>query len=225
MSDTGTDVTLWDALAEIPDHRDPSGRRFELRSVLAISIGAVLAGRDSLAAVARWGRKLTEKALVALDVDREKAPCHATYHNVFKDLDVVALERAVGKWAQGQAQDETLGHVALDGKELRGSQFDEYPGVRLLAAYCEKVKGVVSQERVPSETNEITTALKVLKEIPLKGTVVTGDAIFTQKKICKKVINGGGDYFFTVKDNQEGLRCDIEAAFAEPFSPLPATVS
>lgn len=225
MSDIGTDVTLWDALAEIPDHRDPSGRRFELRSVLTITIGAVLAGRDSLAAVARWGRRLTRKALDEFEVDREKAPCHATYHNVFKDMNVVALERVIGKWTQGQAQEGSLGHVALDGKELRGSQFEDYPGVRLLAAYCEKVKGVVGQERVPSETNEITVALKVLKEIPLEGTVVTGDAIFTQKKICEETLDGGGDYFFVVKDNQEGLRRDIEAAFAEPFSPVPATVS
>jgi hypothetical protein len=178
-----------------------------------------------MAAVARWGRKLTEKALDAFEVDREKAPCHATYHNVFKDMDVVALKRAVGKWAQGQAQENALGHIALDGKELRGSQFENYPGMRLLAAYCEKVKGVVGQERVPSETNEITVALKVLKEIPLGGTVVTGDAIFTQKKICEEVLDGSGDYFFVVKDNQEQLRQDIEAAFSEPFSPIPAAVS
>ena len=215
------DVTLWDVLGEIPDHRDTSGRRFELRSVLGITIAAILAGRDNLAAIARFGRKLTRKALNAFEVEREEAPCHATYHNVFKGLNVQPLERALGRWTQ----EERLGHVAMDGKELRGSQFEDYPGVRLLAAYCEKVKGVVGQERVPSDTNEITTALKLLKEIPLEGTIVTGDAIFTQKEICREVTDGGGDYFFIVKDNQEQLREDIETCFAEIFPPVSAAVS
>jgi hypothetical protein len=45
-----------------------------------------------------------------------------------------------------------------------------------------------------------------------------GDAIFTQREICRVIIDGGGDYFFTVKDNQPTLKSDIALAFG-PFSP------
>jgi hypothetical protein len=34
-------------------------------------------------------------------------------------------------------------------------------------------------------------------------------------------VDGGGDYFFTVKGNQPTLKADIEQAF-RPFSPLGA---
>jgi len=47
---------------------------------------------------------------------------------------------------------------------------------------------------------------------------ITGDAIFTQKAICRVIIDGGGDYFFTVKGNQPALKSDIEQAF-RPFLP------
>lgn len=98
----------------------------------------------------------------------------------------------------------------------------EGPGIHLLAAYSEALKGVVQELKVSEESNEIDAALRLLQEIPLSGTVVTGDAIFTQKKICDAILEGKGDYLFTVKMNQPRLREDIQALFTEPVSPLTA---
>jgi hypothetical protein len=49
--------------------------------------------------------------------------------------------------------------------------------------------------------------------------------MFCHKDVCEKVLQGGGDYLWTVKDNQPQLHFDIAALFAESaaFSPLPAT--
>ena len=83
---------------------------------------------------------------------------------------------------------------------------------------------MIGQLRVAPETNEITAALELLKTLPLKGVTITGDAIFTQRAICQTIIEGGGNYFFTVKGNQPALKADIEQAF-RPFSPLGGMVS
>jgi hypothetical protein len=48
--------------------------------------------------------------------------------------------------------------------------------------------------------------------------------IFTQREICRVIRDGGGDYFFTVKDNQPALKADIALAFG-PASPLGAMVA
>lgn len=212
-------TTLWDMLERVPDHRDASGRRFSLRGILGITLAATLAGRDSLAAIARWGRKLTRRQLAEFGIDRKKAPCHATYHNVFKGLEIMALERELGAWTCGLA----LGNndaLAIDGKTLRASRTEDYPGVHLLAAFSRTVGGVVGQVRVPDATNEIKAALHLLKEIKLAGVVVTGDAIFAQKEICREITRRKGDYFFVVKGNQPTLKEDIAVAFAPPSSPL-----
>jgi len=109
--------------------------------------------------------------------------------------------------------------VAIDGKTLRGSQGHQLPGVHLLAAYCLDVEAVIAQLAVPGKTNEHKTALELLKLIPLKGTLITGDAAFTQRDLCAAVVQGEGDYFLTVKDNQPTLEADIRAAFGPAFSP------
>lgn len=218
MATVESKTTLWEMLARVPDHRDKSGRRFPLRGILGIALAATLAGRDSLAAIARWGRKLTRRQLAEFGIDRKQAPCHATYHNVFKGLKIAALERELGAWACGLAAGGNNA-LAIDGKVLRASRTQDYPGVHLLAAFSHTARVVVGQVRVMDETNESKAALHLLKEIKVAGTVITGDAIFVQKEICREITGRGGDYFFVVKDNQASLKEHIKMAFAAPFSP------
>ncbi|MFO0928352.1 MAG: ISAs1 family transposase [Gemmataceae bacterium] len=47
-----------------------------------------------------------------------------------------------------------------------------------------------------------------------QGTLLSGDALFCQRDFCKEVIDQGGDYVLTVKDNQPSLAVDIAAGLA-----------
>ncbi|MDE2467320.1 MAG: ISAs1 family transposase [Bradyrhizobium sp.] len=181
----------------------------------------MLAGRRDQLGIVRWGRRLTGETLTAIGISRERVPAPSVWCELFQALDVTALERALGGWVQGEAPP---GHVAIDGKRLRGSATAQAPGTHLLAAFSAQLQGVIGQLRVDPDANEITAALQLLKTLPLKGVTITGDAMFTQRAICKVIIDGGGDYFFTVKGNQPALQADIAQAF-RPFSPLCDMVS
>ena len=208
--------SLWDALGSVPDHRRAEGKRYPLASLLLIAIAAMLAGRRDQLGIVRWGRRLTRETLMAIGISRERVPAPSVWCELFQQLDVTALEQALGGWVQGEAPS---GHVAIDGKRLRGSATTHAPGTHLLAAFSDRLQGVIGQLRVDPDANEITAALTLLKTLPLNGVTITGDAMFTQKAICKVIIDAGGDYFFTVKGNQPALQADIAEAF-RPFSPL-----
>ncbi len=79
-----------------------------------------------------------------------------------------------------------------------------------------EVKAVLAQHRVDAKTNEHRAAPELLGVLPIKGKVVTGDAMFTHRDVCAAVIDGGGDYVLPVKENQPTLARDIAAALAEP---------
>jgi hypothetical protein len=178
----------------------------------------MLAGRQGLASIARWGRECSMEQLKQLGIDREQAPCHATWHNVFKVVDSNAMEQAFARWTQ---QDVPQGAViSIDGKTLRGSQYADYPAVHLLSAYCDAISSVLGQRLVKTDkANEITEAVALLKAIPVEGNIITGDAMFTQKSICQAILDRGGDYVFPVKDNQPGLHQAIEEVFNPADSP------
>jgi hypothetical protein len=203
-------------LTLVPDHRRPEGKRYPLASLLLIAIAAFLSGRRDQLGIVRWGKRLSREALTSIGIDRGRVPAPSVWCELFQDLDVTSLERILGAWVQG---DQTAGHVAIDGKRLRGSATALSPGAHLVAAFSASLEGVIGQLRMEPEANEITTALQLLKTLPLKDVVITGDAMFTQREICRVIKDGGGDYFFTVKDNQSALKADIALAFGSA-SPL-----
>src|SRR5215218_1133560 len=127
---------LWDALGDVPDRRGRQGRQYELRSVLGIALAAMLAGANDLRAIWRWGRRLRPEALRLFGIESGRSPCHASYHYFFQALDADALAATLGRYARGEA---TGGHIALDGKTLRGSrQLDAAP---LHVLLCDRARG------------------------------------------------------------------------------------
>ena len=215
-------MTLFDALSSIPDHRTRKGRRYPLAAILAITIAAMLSGANDLRAVFRWGRRLSPKALQALGIDRKrkKAPCHATYHYVFKELSLGNLTRALGGMVQMEdAPDDGLNHIAIDGKRLRGSRHGNSPGVHILHAFSTRLQAAVGSLVVPPDSGEVIEVLELLKTLPLEGAVVTGDAGFTYETVVDAIREAGGDYFLFVKGNQPELKAEIAHAFGDD-SPL-----
>jgi predicted transposase YbfD/YdcC len=89
----------------------------------------------------------------------------------------------------------------------------------VLSAFATELGAVIGDLVVPPEANEITAALTLLKGLPLEGAIVTGDAIFAQREICRHVRDDKGHYLFVVKTNQPELHRDIAIAFGDA-SPL-----
>ena len=206
--------TLFEALQSIPDHRTKKGTRFPLAAILAIAIAAMLSGANDLMAIFRWGRRLSPKALQALGVDkkRKRAPCHATYHYVFKSLSAAELTKALGCLVPSEGG---LGHVAIDGKRLRGSQCETSPGVHMLQAFSTKLRAAIGSLRVPPDSGEAVEVLELIKSLPIEGAVVTGDAAFTYRSIAEAIKKRGGDYFLFVKANQPDLQSELAHAFGD----------
>lgn len=214
--------TLFDYLERVPDKRSAQGRRFHLSSVLGLVVGAVLCGRRDLAGIARWAAGLRKEPdlLRRLGIERSDTPCHATFHNVLANLDIKALGQMFWAWTKGLVRAGVMDEVALDGKTLRGSRSGGYAGLHLVTAYCGRMKGVVSQMRVEPGMNEVTAALRMLKGIPLDGKIVTGDAMYANRRLCTEIITRGAEYAFLVKEDKPQLLEDIQLALSPAFSPL-----
>ena len=55
-----------------------------------------------------------------------------------------------------------------------------------------------------------------LRQLVLKDRVVTMDALLTQRHVAHTIVDEGGDYVMTVKENQPQLRADIALLFTLP---------
>lgn len=137
------------ALQAVPDPRHRRGRRYAQAAMLTFAVWAMLCGARSYYAIAQWGREqATADIRAALGIDRARTPSVATLFRLFRDLDVVAFERALGSWvaAQGVRVGEA---IAIDGKAIRGLHGEEVPGVHLVAAYTHQAGQVLGEKGGP----------------------------------------------------------------------------
>ncbi len=206
--------TLYDALAALPDPRSRHGRIHPLPAVLGLVALALLTGRKSLAGIARFGRQHGTPLAHALGFRRGKTPTKSTLSRTLHRFDPEQLEGALSRWIEGRIEPAAFHHLALDGKTLRGSRDGDVPGQHLVATFAPAFAAVLAQVRVDSMTNEHKAALELLGILPLKGKVVTGDAMFCQRDLVEQVIEAGGDYALVAKGNQPALVIDIESGFA-----------
>jgi hypothetical protein len=209
-----TSLSLLEILADIPDPRHAQGRRHPLSAILGLTVLAMLTGCKTYEAIVQFGRQKGVPLAHALGFRRGKTPCKSTFSEIFRALDVVAFEATLSRWIGSRTCLEDTPLVCLDGKTARGSKDGAVPGQHLLAAYAPHAQAVLAQVPVDAKTNEHKAALGLLGIIPIRGRIVTGDAMFCQKSLCAKIIEGGGDYLLTVKDNQPSLAVDIQAGLA-----------
>jgi hypothetical protein len=209
-----TPLSLLDVLAEVPDPRSRHGRRHPLSAILSLAVVAMLGGAKSYQAIAEFGRDKGFALAHALGFTRGKTPTKSTFSVLFRVLDVHAFEQVLSRWIASRLPPGQEKAIALDGKTARGSRDGAVPGHHLVAAYCAEAQAVLAQIQVDAKTNEHKAALQLLGILPVKGNIITGDAMFCQRDLCAAIITAGGDYVFTVKDNQPSLVIDVGAGLA-----------
>jgi hypothetical protein len=211
-------------LAAIPDPRGRQGLRHPLAAMLAAVVCGLLAGSRGCDAIADWIRNQEQKFWHLLGFKR-KPPCANSYRNVLAELPPEQLETLIQQWLEpllGEFGEQCSGELqafSLDGKSLCGTLNPHGRSVHLLALFDQRSGGVLRQLAMPAKTNEHKAALELLKQVVLRGRVITGDAMFCQRDLCRQIIDSGGDYLITVKDNQPELKAAIAAEFEPHFSP------
>ena len=225
---------LIEYLEQVPDERKARGKRYRLSILLALVVLAKLAGEHKPSGIAQWLRLRRRQLVRALRCQHPQMPSLNTIRRTLRQEKVSeALQPILRRFLHhcyGGQQSEL---VALDGKTLRGTiPKGKTKGVHLLAAYLPEEGVVLMQTAVASKENEITAASPLLSSLNLKGRVVCGDAMFTQRTLSAEILGQGGDYIWTLKDNQPTIRADVMQFFKPPrrapgwqAPPLPQTMA
>ncbi|GHO68791.1 hypothetical protein KSC_076830 [Ktedonobacter sp. SOSP1-52] len=105
----------------------------------------------------------------------------------------------------------------MDGKTLRGTiPLGSTQGVHLLAAYLPKEGVVLAQVQVSTSGSEVSAAPELLATIDLRGTLVSGDAIFASRPLSHMILQAKGDYLWMIKENQKQMYQDLQTLFEPP---------
>ncbi|HEM5596933.1 TPA: ISAs1 family transposase [Streptococcus suis] len=105
--------------------------------------------------------------------------------------------------------------IAVDGKTIRGNRGKHQSPTHIVTAYDGGNRLSLGQVAVEDKSNEITAIPRLLRQLDLRKSVVTIDAMGTQTDIVDVIIGGKGDYCLAVKGNQGNLHEDIDLYFSD----------
>jgi predicted transposase YbfD/YdcC len=198
------------------DPRIDRTKRHKLLDILIIAICGVICGADSWVDIEMYGKSKLEWLKTFLKLPNG-IPSHDTFGRVFAALNPEEFENSFLEWVKA-IHELTEGQViAVDGKQLRGSKDipEGKEAIYMVSAWATENQLVLGQRKVDDKSNEITAVPQLLKILDIHGCIVTLDAISTQTKIAKTIIDQGGDYILAVKENQGNLYEDMHDLFEE----------
>ena len=227
-------ASLYCAFEQVTDGRKKKGKRYPLPFLLTLLMLGKLAGETSVNGIVDWIKE--RQAWLRGQLNWPKGfPTNSTYSEALARCDaeqivtvvagVLLKARAVEQCGtepsrlQAQKQEETLTHVAMDGKTLRGTLRHEsagQPSVHLLSLYECHSGIVLTQRAVRCKENEISAAAALVHPALVKGRIISTDAMHTQKKWCACVHGYGGYYLTIVKKNQPQMYQDLVDFFDDP---------
>jgi predicted transposase YbfD/YdcC len=137
--------------------------------------------------------------------------CHDTFNRLFAALDPKAFLDCFLRWTQSLRQAVAQEIVALDGKALRRALHGDGSVKYVVSAWAEDNGLVLGQLKVADKSNEITALPELLRVLELSGCIVTVDAMGTQKKIAKAIIEADADYVLALKGNHETVHEEVQS--------------
>lgn len=219
------------AFATVPDPRRQASIDYPLPALLALAVTAILANQHSPLAIAEWAARQGAAVLAPLGFRAGRTPCQSTLHRVFAALCGDRLSAALGAYFAPPAAPDPAARgargVAIDGKAQRGRLRYQAGGcpVHARTAFCHEQGVVLAQEAIDGDAGkaeaELTVAPALIARVDWRGRVLTGDALFCQRALCRQVTQAGGDYLLLVRENQPTLLHDLALLF-DPPPDLPA---
>jgi len=202
-------VGYFDALE---DPRSTINQKHPLVSVVVIAMMAVLAGAGGPTAIAKWAKLKAEFLLKVLKLPNG-IPRKDVFRRVLSLLKPDAFQRCFANWLQSlrdKAAEETgvdQPILAVDGKTARRShdRKKELGALHSVSVWASEFGLSLGQVACAEKSNEITAIPELLRLVDIKGTIITIDAMGTQKAIAAQIVDSGADYVLALKGNQETL--------------------
>jgi len=206
-----------------------ANRTYHASSLLVFVAMALFAGRDSLAAVQRYGSLLSVQQRSWLDFPRRKgtktrrAPSESALRNFLSQIDPKEFAQCLSGWLASNLG-ELPRALAVDGKWIRDRALslclsDHETGAPAAVGFAAQAPASEAAKR----EGEQALALQLYSRTSLEGAVVTGDALNNNRPQARAIGEAGGAYFLQLKNESRHAYQAAErtAEQATPLLPTP----
>jgi len=210
-------TSLHEYIGRIPDYRISRNKKHSLSDIIILCILGVICGCESWDSIQDFG-KTKEPFLRSFLALPNGIPSHDTLNRVFSTLRPKVFEQVFVEWVNSIKNEAIKKEViSIDGKSVRGSRdsFHEQNPIHLVSAWASENQLVLGQLQVATKNNEITAIPLLLDLLDIQGSIISIDAMGTQKNIASQIVANRADYILALKSNQEELYEQVKGRFEQ----------
>lgn len=218
--------SLRKAVAQVPDPRKGSNKRFRIGLLLSLIAMALLSGRREIAEIARFAQSLTQEQRKKVGLPLKKGtqafrivPGYLVFYRLLCRIDPKALNEVLNNWLASNAS--TLPQaLAMDGKMFR-----DHFGVLSLARHSDgaPVAMALYDQKEGTDRCEQSAANALIESMPfLDNQLITADALHCQRKVARTIVEKGASTCCKLRETNPTLRSGPRrriAPRAPPFCP------
>jgi predicted transposase YbfD/YdcC len=201
-------------LSVIPDPRIDRNKKHDLAEMLFVASCAVISGAEGWSDIVEFAESKLDwmHRFVKLD---NGIPVDDTFARVLSRISPQALHTCFLSWTQALNVNSDGLIIAIDGKTVRRShnRREGRSALHLVRAWATEAGIALGQVATEVKSNEITAIPELLRQLELKGAIVTIDALGCQRAIAEQITAQKGDYVLALKGNQTSLNDAVRDYF------------
>ena len=213
---------LKEAFKNLKDKRQKSKTHYKIWDIVCYVIFAQMSGAED------W-EDIEEFIHVHYDYFRKfllmtgGVPNYQTIERVMSIIDSKELESILVEFIKKMTFNKSKETEILNidgrvdcGSSRKTTNYQEKTSpLNVLNVYSNNYGMCLASEMIEEKTNEITTIPIILERLNIKDTIITWDALNTQKRNVEIVKTKKGDYVVPVKKNHPNFNADLELYFDE----------
>ena len=216
-------------LKKVPDPRSKQGQSHPFATILAIIFLGLLANKTNLAEIQRWAELHYHELKTFLRFRRhkrkskstkkpKKVPHAISLARVLRKLSLTELQKAFAEFLSAVIADTSI-VASVDGKCSKQMKDTDGHPILMLNVFAQVLKVHLASWHVQGDkTNEpgcLKQHLGELFEMYPCLKLLTGDAIYADRKLLKAIQDHRRDYLVQVKANQPKVHAKMVEVFKE----------
>jgi len=208
-----TAIEFLDYFDELDDPRAPNVV-YPADEILFTTLCAIICGSDGWGDIEDFG----EAKLLFLQQYlpyKDGIPSDDTFRRFFRALEPEQFKKCFLKWVKNLDIYLNNNIIAIDGKTSRRSHDGDKKALHTVSAFAAESGIILGQQKTDEKSNEITAIPQLIDLLDINGSIVTIDAMGTQRNIANKIIDKEADYILALKGNQSSLNHDVRLFFED----------
>jgi DDE_Tnp_1-associated/Transposase DDE domain len=212
-----TSLTLFEALYRISDPRKKRGIRHNFHAILKLVILGFCSRLVCLEHIVEFASHNWDEIKGPLGFKRDTPPDATTIGRILKKVNREELEEVFEEWVSTKVSGKEI-DASVDGKALRNVCTENGNPIYMVNVFAHDIQMALAQAEIPEKKGESTTFKTMLEGLFNKYPglrILTGDAGFSGRDLCKEITRLGKHYLVQIKGNQKGVHEVLQLHFGE----------